>query len=241
MGKDTSIGWTDSTVNFVRGCTKVSPGCEDCYWMERIAGFMHVSPTEIFYYLLDKKRQDIKAAGLRIFVNSISDTFHEKIPFEVIDQWFDVFAEFPNKTFQVLTKRTNRMLAFVKWRLQRGKAITRNVWLGTSVENQWHTFRVRTLQLVKALLPEHVVFVSFEPLIGPITKVSLAGIDWIIVGGESGNSPREMQPGWADGLRLHAKRWGAAFFFKQMGGRGGDGAGGDRLYGQQYKEFPARP
>lgn len=167
----------------------------------------------------------------KVFVNSMSDTFHEAIPFEVIDEWFALFREFPDLQFQVLTKRTNRMLQYFK----SGRVCPDNVWLGTSVGDRWHAFRVKTL----AKIPAKIHFVSFEPLLGPIEGLDLSGIQWAIVGGESDyKAPRPMAPEWAHIIRRQCEAQNVAFFYKQSGGVGSDGAGGDKLDGLTYKAFP---
>lgn len=180
-------------------------------------------------------RQLIQGMGEKIFVNSMSDTWHEDVPFERIDDWFNAMADFPDKQFQLLTKRTNRARLFAK---TMKTSWPKNLWLGTSVEDAGHAFRIKTLQ--QTIGPK-IKFISFEPLLGPISKPNLDGINWIIIGGESGETPRPMNPQWAQDLVDHSKANypDCAVFFKQMGGKGGDGAGGDVLNGKQYHEFPA--
>lgn len=237
MGRDTSIGWTDSTLNCIWGCTKVSGGCKHCY-MFRLSKRFARNPEVVTILRsgkdMDYLRQNIRGLGNRIFVNSMSDTFHESLPLTMVRDWFKVFAEFPEKQFQVLTKRINRARAFAK-ALKVDGGWPANVWLGTSVEDQAHAFRIRTLQLVEG---PRIKFVSFEPLIGPVVEPDLSGIQWAIVGGESGETPRPMEQLWAEHLRLVACRYGVVFFFKQLGGKGNDGAGGDLLFGKQYKAYP---
>lgn len=177
----------------------------------------------------------IVGLGKLVFVNSMSDTFHESIPFTTIRDWFDLFREYPDKQFQVLTKRIGRASKYVKeWGM-----LPANVWLGTSVEDHWHAFRIKTLQ---AIPHKGVKFVSFEPLLSSVEGVNLEGIQWAIVGGESGNkaeNPRPMNPNWAFEIMKACRTYGTAFFFKQHGGIGGDGAGGNLLDGKVYHEMPA--
>lgn len=239
MGKDTSIAWTDSTLNLAWGCTKVSAGCENCY-MFRLSKQFGRNPETVTILKSGKDlgymSKNIAGLGERIFVNSMSDTFHESIELSLVAKWFKLFAAFDNKQFQVLTKRINRARAFSKGIRHDGGWPT-NVWLGTSVEDESHLFRIKTLQITEG---PKIKFVSFEPLLGPIPKPDLEGIDWIIIGGESGDNPRPMQAGWAEDLidytRINYPK--CAIFFKQLGGRGRDGAGGSVLNGKTIQELP---
>lgn len=189
-------------------------------------------PEQVIYFNLENAYKRTKTYGNLIFVNSNTDTFHEKIDFERIDTWFELFRNFPDKQFQILTKRTNRMRQYFETR-----KCPDNCWLGTSVEDQAHTFRVDTLRRVKH---NGIKFISFEPLIGRIASCDLTGISWAIVGGESDNrAPRKMEQDWAEHLCFEIiKKQGVPLFFKQWGGIGGSGAGGDIIKGQQYHEFP---
>lgn len=195
-------------------------------------------PSKVEILNLDNAIKRLKTYGEKVFVNSNSDTFHESIPFSVIDSWFELFSQNRNHQFQVLTKRVNRALAYAKARKFRGHSWPWNVWLGASVEDQAHSFRIATLQ--KAEGPR-IKFVSFEPLISQIEKPNLEGINWIIIGGESGNNPRPMRAEWAQELIdwTRTNYPNCSIFFKQMGGKGRDGAGGDMINGNQIKEFPA--
>lgn len=231
MGKDTSIAWTNSTLNLAWGCTKVSPGCQHCYMYRNSPKFGR-DPSQIVYFNIDNARKRLQSYGELVFVNSNTDTFHEKIPFHIIDQWFELFREFPDKQFQVLTKRINRARHYS---MTKAHAWPRNVWLGTSVEDQWHTFRIDTLRRI----PARIRFVSFEPLLGPIKQADLTDIQWVLIGGESGTQARPMEAEWAEQLVYLGKAYGAAVLFKQMGSKDNhDGAGGDLLNGRQIKEFP---
>jgi protein gp37 len=228
MGKNTLIEWTESTLNLGWGCTKVSAGCENCY-MFRNSYFYGTDPTKIRYFSIKNAEKRIREYGEKIFVNSNTDTFHEQTPFYVIDEWFRLFKRYPQKQFQILTKRTNRMRKYFE-----DKVCPDNVWLGTSVEDQQHVFRIDTLKRIDA----KIRFVSFEPVLGAI-KTNLENIQWAIIGGESDKSnPRIMERQWALDLIDEIKRQGTKLFFKQWGGIGGSGAGGDLVDGKQYHEFP---
>ena len=241
MGQFTNIAWTDSTLNTAWGCTKVSAGCQNCYMFRLSERFGRVPDVvTILRNGSDTKvlQKTIDGLGKRIFVNSMSDTFHESIPFDTIAEWFKVFSANRNHQFQILTKRTNRAKNFAAEWKRAGHEWPENIWLGTSVEDQGHVFRIKTL---RETVGPKIKFISFEPLLGPISELDLTGIQWAIVGGESGPSSehRPMNPAWANYIRHVCQQQNVAFFFKQMGGRGGDGAGGDMLYGSQYKHFPS--
>jgi protein gp37 len=231
MGKDTFIEWTNSTLNLAWGCTKVSDGCDNCY-MFRNSYRYGQDPTVIKYYAIDNSRKRIKNYGEKIFVNSNTDTFHEKTSFEIIDIWFALFREFPDKQFQILTKRTNRMREYFETR-----DCPPNCWLGTSIEDQGHVFRADTL---RRITKAKIKFISFEPIISRINECNLNGIDWAIVGGESDDRhPRPMEKEWANHLCFEIiKKQNVPLFFKQWGGIGGSGAGGDLINGKRYHEFP---
>jgi protein gp37 len=193
------------------------------------------NPEKVAIMNLANVEKKIAKLGKLVFFNSMSDTFHESIPDEVIEDWMDMFERHSDHQFQVLTKRINRARNYVKeW----GK-LPKNVWLGTSVEDRAHTFRIKTLQSI----PHNgIKFISFEPLLGDVGKLDLHGIHWAIVGGESGlksENPRYMNPHWAEDIMLQCADQGVAFFFKQHGGIGGDGAGGNLLNGYVYHEMPA--
>lgn len=217
-----NLGW---------GCTKVSAGCENCY-MYRNSGMFGRDPTKVIYFNIENARRRLKTYGDIIFVNSNTDTFHEATSFEIIDSWFELFKEFPGKQFQILTKRTNRMRQYFE-----SRKCPDNCWLGTSIEDQAHVFRADTLRRVKH---RGIKFISFEPVIGRIESCNLDGIDWAIVGGESDNkAPRVMQKEWAEHLCFEViKKQGVALWFKQWGGIGGSGAGGDIITRRQYHEYP---
>lgn len=216
------IEWTEQTWNPTVGCTKISAGCKHCY-AERMARRLHgmgmpgyengfrlrLIPERLNEPLLRRK-------PTVYFVNSMSDLFHEKVPFEFIRRVFDVMGRARQHTFQVLTKRPSRMAKFCK-----GIEVPANVWLGTSVENRRHGVpRIDHLRDVEAA----VRFLSIEPLLEDLGTLDLSGISWVIVGGESGPGARPMQPGWIDPIKAQCDQAGAAFFFKQWGAWGPDGA-----------------
>ena len=215
MATRSSIEWTDSTWNPVTGCTKVSPGCKNCY-AERMAHRLRLmgQPRYRDGFRLALQKNIVEAPlswrGRRtIFVNSMSDLFHEEIPLEFIQRVFATMNKAHNHRFQILTKRSKRLLELchaVKW--------TENIWMGVSVENADYTFRVHDLQKV----PSKVRFLSVEPLLGPISRLPLSKIHWVIVGGESGPRARPMQPGWTRQIRDRCLRYNVPFFFKQWGG-----------------------
>jgi len=213
MSDNSSIEWTEATWNPVTGCTKVSPGCAHCYaetFAERFRG-VPGHPYERGFDLQlrpDRLRQPLEWSRPRlIFVNSMSDLFHEDVPLDYIREVFDVMREAHWHTFQVLTKRSQRLAdvaAELRW--------PDNVWMGVSVENQRWTTRIDDLRRV----PAAVRFLSCEPLLGPL-KLDLTGIQWVIVGGESGPRARRMRPEWARSVRQQCEDAQVAFFFKQWG------------------------
>ena len=234
VGDKSAIEWTDATWNPVTGCTKISPGCKNCY-AERLAlrlramrvpqyrdGFaVRLQPAQLS--LPSKWRQP-----RRVFVNSMSDLFHEAVPEIFVQQVFDVMRNAPQHEFQVLTKRAER-LAELAPRLLWPK----NVWQGVSVENQDYIWRVGHLRKV----PAAVRFLSIEPLLGPVEDLPLEGISWVIVGGESGPRRRPIDASWVRSLRDQCQRASVPFFFKQWGGHTPK-AGGRELDGRHWSEMP---
>lgn len=222
MATISDIEWTEQTWNPTVGCTKISAGCKNCY-AERMARRLHgmgmPGYEDGFRLRLIPERLNEPLTRRKptvYFVNSMSDLFHEKVPFEYIRRVFDVMVRSGQHTFQVLTKRPARMAKFC-----RGLAIPDNVWLGTSVENRRHGVpRIAQLQEIDA----PVRFLSIEPLLEDLGPLDLTGIRWVIVGGESGPGARPMQAGWVDPIKAQCDRAGAAFFFKQWGAWGPDGA-----------------
>ncbi|MCK9193870.1 MAG: phage Gp37/Gp68 family protein [Nevskia sp.] len=210
-----SIEWTDSTWNPVTGCTKISTGCKNCYALRvsmrlqamGAANYKNGFQLSLHSSMLDRPLSWKKPQ--RIFVNSMSDLFHDDVPTEYIIQVFDVMRRASWHQFQVLTKRAERLSALAS------KLIwPSNVWMGVSVESQRYTSRIDYLRNVPAVIR----FVSFEPLVGAITAADLQDIHWAIIGGESGPGARPMREEWVKRLRDLCAQHGTAFFFKQWGG-----------------------
>jgi protein gp37 len=210
----TKIGWTGETWNPLTGCTKISPGCKNCYaerMAKRLQAMGQANYVNGFELTLHESALDkpLKMKKPRmIFVNSMSDLFHRSVPDSYIARVFDAMRQAHWHTFQVLTKRAERLTSIhtLEW--------PANVWMGVSVENEQYTDRIDYLRACGAA----VKFVSFEPLIGRVGKPDLGGIDWAIVGGESGPGARQMDPVWAMELRNVCRAHGVAFYMKQMGG-----------------------
>ncbi len=241
MSAQSSIEWTDATWNPVTGCTKVSPGCKHCYaevFAERFRGVKGHPYEQGFDLRLWPDRLDLPLRWKkprRIFVNSMSDLFHPDVPGAFIDRVFDTMRQARWHRFQVLTKRALRMreyvLARTHWRLAEDHP---NIWLGTSVENADYMSRAR---LVRDL-PVSVRFLSCEPLLGPLDlHPVLDGINWVIVGGESGHGARPMDPDWVIAIRDQCRRSGVPFFFKQWGGVHKSRTG-RRLRGRTWDQMP---
>ncbi len=240
MSDNSSIEWTQATWNPVTGCEKVSPGCAHCYaetFAERFRG-VPGHPYERGFDLQmrpERLTQPLEWARSRlIFVNSMSDLFHEDIPVEFIQSVFDTMRRADQHKFQVLTKRSARLrelAPLLPW--------PDNVWMGVSVENQRWTSRIDDLRTV----PAAVRFLSCEPLLGPL-DLNLEGIHWVIVGGESGPGARRMKPEWAREIRDQCGRAGVPFFFKQWGAydedgiRRGKGASGRLLDERTWDDMP---
>lgn len=236
MADRSAIEWTEATWNPVTGCSKVSPGCAHCY-AETISLRFRCSlkpwlpEHEIENVVLHPERlaQPLRWRRPRlIFVNSMSDLFHERVPLAFIRRVFDVMIEADQHVFQILTKRHKR-LAELAPRLPWPP----NIWIGVSIENRRWIERADYLRRV----PAAVRFISAEPLLGPLYGLDLSGIDWLIVGGESGAKHRAMQPNWATDLRDLCRRESVPFFFKQWGGARSK-SGGRQLDGQTYSEMP---
>ncbi len=234
MAEHTGIEWTDATWNPVTGCTKVSPGCKNCY-AERLAFRLKAMGNPRYRNGFEVTLQpDLLTLPLRwrqprrIFVNSMSDLFHEKVPDEYIRRAFGVMEQAYWHNFQILTKRSERLTklaGLLPW--------PPNVWQGVSVESARYTFRIAHLRGV----PAAVRFLSVEPLLGPIPNLPLQGIQWVIVGGESGGGRREMVPEWAREIRDQCLAAGVPFFFKQWGGRTPKSRG-RILDGRTWDEMP---
>lgn len=234
MGDKSAIEWTDATWNPVTGCTKISPGCKNCY-AERLSRRLHamgnprykngfkltLHPDQLTLPLRWKQPRTI-------FVNSMSDLFHEHVPEEYILKVFETMSLASWHVFQVLTKRAKRLAEIaprLKW--------PSNVWQGVSVENSDYAWRVDYLRQVQS----EVRFLSIEPLLGPIPKLSLEGIHWVIVGGESGPGHRPVKKEWITEIRNQCQAARVDFFFKQWGGHTPK-AGGRRLEGRTWNQMP---
>ena len=241
----TSIEWTDATWNPMTGCTKISTGCDNCYahllahtkTRARYLSQLPVRDTQANRddpfaprFWEDRLTQPLGwRQPKRIFVNSMSDVFHAHFSLEQIRQVFEVMARASQHQFQVLTKRPERAA-----RLAPHLTWSENIWLGTSVENMDVAARVDALRGIEMA---HVRFISAEPLLGPLDDLDLAGIHWVIGGGESGPGHREVDPAWARGLRDRCVDAGVAFFWKQWGGARPK-SGGRLLDGQLWDEYP---
>lgn len=240
MSEHSSIEWTDATWNPVRGCTKISPGCAHCYaetFAERFRGIrghpyeqgfdLRLVPEKLFEPLRWRRPR-------MIFVNSMSDLFHEGVPDDYIVAVARVMTLARWHTFQVLTKRSERLRDLLASKLAFAAA-DRHIWWGVSVENRKHGVpRIAHLRAT----PAAVRFLSIEPLLQDVGLLDLTGIDWVIVGGESGPGARPMQPAWVRSLRAQCRGARIPFFFKQWGGPRKKEAG-RRLDGRTYDEMPA--
>ncbi|MBN8459585.1 MAG: phage Gp37/Gp68 family protein [Verrucomicrobia bacterium] len=229
-----SIEWTELTWNPTTGCDKVSAGCKNCYAeiMSRRLQAMGVAKYADGFKIREHEAALAIPYGWKkpamVFVNSMSDLFHKDVSLRFIQRTFEVMNECPHLIFQVLTKRGERLEQV--WKKLRW---TENIWMGVSVENESVTDRIDHLRAVRPA----VRFLSCEPLIGPLHRLNLKGIDWVIVGGESGVRPRPMKKEWVVSIRDQCDRSGTAFFFKQWGGRNKKAAGRD-LEGVLHDAFP---
>jgi len=234
MSKNSSIEWTDSTWNPITGCSKISPGCKNCY-AERlskrlkamgVSNYANGFDLTLQPHMLDRPLKMKKSHN--IFVNSMSDLFHEDVPLNYIQQVFDIMRRAHWHQFQVLTKRSQRMFDLSKeidW--------PRNVWMGVSVENSDYVWRIEHLQNTNA----SVKFLSIEPLIGSIQQLDLQDIDWVIVGGESGPHARPMKKDWVLTIKNICQKNDVPFFFKQWGGTNKKKAG-RKLEGRTWNQTP---
>lgn len=240
MAETSTIEWTDSTWNPVTGCTKISRGCDNCYaerFAERFRGVPGHPFTTGFDLTLRFERLAQPLAWRRprmIFVNSMSDLFHKDVPRAFIDRVFETMERANWHTFQVLTKRSSLMRDYLVRRYggERGPA---HIWCGVSVEDAHAKSRIVHLRAA----PAGLRFLSIEPLIAPLGFVNLTGIDWVIVGGESGPRARAIQPQWVRDIRAQCTESGAAFFFKQWGGSRPK-SGGRLLDGLEWNSIPPR-
>lgn len=238
MAQKSEIEWTDATWNPVTGCTKVGPGCDNCY-AERFAERWRGIPRHPYEQGFDLRlwpsrlEQPFRWKKPRmIFVNSMSDLFQKDIDRAFVDRVFDVMERADWHVFQVLTKRSSLMRNYVRERYG-ARAVPLHIWLGVSIEDAAHAGRIAHLKDIRS----EARFISFEPLLGPIEDADLRGIAWAIVGGESGPGARPMHPNWARRLRDICNRDGVAFFFKQWGGARPK-SGGRLLDGEEWNGFP---
>jgi protein gp37 len=245
MGDRSTIEWTEATWNPVTGCDRVSPGCDHCYALTLAARLKAMGSPK--YQQDGDPRTSGPGFGVtlhpdelavprrwrrprRVFVNSMSDLFHPKVPIEFIAEVFAVMAETQQHTYQVLTKRPKRARSVLR---DLNSPPLVNVWVGVSVEDEERTDRVAVLREV----PAAIRFLSCEPLLGPLSSLDLTGVGWVIVGGESGPEARPMREAWVTEIRDDCLDAGIPFFFKQWGGRTPK-AGGRRLAGRTWDEMP---
>lgn len=234
MAIKSHIEWTEATWNPVTGCTKVSLGCQNCY-AERLARRLRAmgNPNYVNGFRVTRHEHMLELPyrwrePRLVFVNSMSDVFHERVPLEFIRRMFDVMGDTRRHTYQVLTKRSERMLELadeLPW--------PANVWMGVTVEHPDYAFRVNHLRDT----PASTKFLSLEPLLAPIPRLDLSGIDWVIVGGESGPGARPMERKWVLQVRDRCREAGVSFFFKQWGGRNKK-KNGRLLDGETYDAMP---
>lgn len=219
MAQKSDIEWTDATWNPVTGCTKIGPGCDNCYaerFAERwrgLAGHPYEQGFDLRLWPSRLGQPSLWKKPRMIFVNSMSDLFHKDIPRTHIDAVFDAMEAANWHVYQVLTKRSSLMRNYIKNRYGEGR-VPSHIWLGVSVEDRPYRGRIEHLRQINS----DARFISFEPLLGKIGQVDLSGIAWAIVGGESGPGARPMEAAWATELREACDEFGVAFFFKQWGG-----------------------
>lgn len=232
-----SIEWTEMTWNPTTGCTKISAGCKFCY-AEVMSRRLHAMGVEKYKDGFkvrtheDSLQIPYSWKGSKVvFVNSMSDLFHPEIPFEFIQKVFDVMNDTPQHTYQVLTKRAERL-----YELHHKLNWTKNIWMGVSVEDERVTDRIDFLRETNA----KTKFLSCEPLIGPLRNMNLGNIDWVIVGGESGRKARPMSEQWVWDIKMQCQEQEVAFFFKQWGGINKKKAGRE-LAGMTYDDMPSHP
>ncbi|MGO3933089.1 DUF5131 family protein [Rhodopseudomonas pseudopalustris] len=238
MADATAIEWTDATWNPVTGCTKISAGCDNCYAERFSERFRNVPghPFESGFDLTlrpERLDQPLRWRTPRmIFVNSMSDLFHKEIPTEFVSRVFDTMERAQWHTFQILTKRSSIMRKFLRTRYGSSRG-PKHMWFGVSVEDGSRKSRIDHLRES----PAGVRFLSLEPLIAPVGQLNLQGIDWVIVGGESGPRARPMDAEWVREIRDQCTASGVAFFFKQWGGFRPK-SGGRNLDGRKWNQFP---
>lgn len=239
--KTSKIEWTEATWNPSIGCTKVSAGCKNCYaetMSKRLQAMGLPGYENGFEFNIMPDRLNIPLRirkPTKFFVNSMSDLFHEDMPFEFLDKIFEIISETSQHTYQILTKREKIMAEYFN-----SRHVPSNVWLGVSVESQKFKSRIDFLRKISATIR----FLSLEPLLEDLGAVDFTDIHWVIVGGESGSKARPMKEEWAISLREQCDQQGVSFFFKQWGTWGADGirrnkkANGRELLGQEWNEEP---
>lgn len=243
MAGNSAIEWTEATWNPSTGCSKVSSGCKNCY-AERLSNRLRAMGQEKyrnnFQYTEHEGEVDLPLRWhkpRRIFVNSMSDLFHEESDYAFVKKCFDTMLKADWHTYQVLTKRPARMAEFSRlFETLHGFPLPSHIWMGTSVEDNRAVPRITELRAVRC----SVRFISFEPLLEGIRRVRLRGIDWAIIGGESGPHCRKMDPKWVDSLILQCRRDGVPVFFKQWGGRTPK-ANGRLVHNEAISEYPTGP
>lgn len=232
--KSSRIEWTETTWNPTTGCTKISEGCKNCY-AERMAIRLNAMGTEKYRNVFEltlhpdliNEPKGWKAPRT-VFVNSMSDLFHEQIPSEFICEVFRTMNDCPQHTFQILTKRADKLVQYnemLQW--------SKNIWMGVTVENQKQVHRIDALRYTSAV----VKFLSLEPLLTAINKLDLKGIDWVIVGGESGPDARPIHENWVKDIKQMCQEQNVPFFFKQWGGKNKKRSG-RVLEGKVWDEMP---
>ncbi len=240
MGLDSAIEWTDATWNPTTGCTKISPGCKNCYaatLSRRLKAMGVFKYRNNFQFTEQPDDLDLPFTWKKqkkVFVNSMSDLFHEQSRMEFIAKCFDVMIKADQHQYQVLTKRAKTMVEFSKlFEKYFDSEIPTHIWMGVSVENADYVWRIDELRKVKC----KTRFISFEPLLGSIGKVNLTGIDWAIIGGESGVGFRPVQKEWIQEIIKQCTKQKVAVFFKQWGGTRPK-SGGREINGRIYDEYP---
>lgn len=236
MAANSAIEWTESTWNPLTGCTKISPGCKHCY-AERMASRLQAMGQPNYHngfdLTLHENALDLPLQWKKpqtIFVNSMSDLFHKAVPLDFILKTFDVMCRANWHRYQILTKRSDRLLELspkLRW--------MSHIWMGVSVESLGYAFRIEHLRKTRAMIK----FLSLEPLLGPLPGLNLERIDWVIVGGESGPRARPMDPAWVLEIRDQCQNANVRFFFKQWGGTRKKKSGRE-LEGRTWDEMPAQ-
>lgn len=236
MGTNSSIEWTGSTWNPLTGCDKISPGCKNCYaerMSRRLQAMGQPNYADGFKLTLHENALEIPLGWKKpqtVFVNSMSDLFHKNVPMSFIQKVFGIMRQASWLQFQVLTKRAERLASLsnkLEW--------APNIWMGVSVESKEYIYRIDNLRNTEA----KIKFLSIEPLLGPVGKISLKGIDWVIVGGESGPGARPMKQEWVLEIRDQCTSANVPFFFKQWGGINKKKAG-RLLEGETWDQMPAQ-